>query len=293
VRGGFVRLDGLHVHHVYGGAGSPAVLFVHGLGSAGYLEWRFNLPVIGRAHRVYAPDLPGFGRSDRPPDGYGIPLFARVIEEYIRARRLRPVLVGTSMGGRVALEVALRRPESVRKLVLVNALGVVRPNVQLFYPLVLLPRVGEGLVGVVREALHRLPPRAIRRFAGRFLGIPGDIERILDDRFLAALREMHAAEGYPRAYVSTVRSLAKPDAYLTDSLVDRLAGTGLPVLLIWGEGDRLLPLARAREAHRRLSGARLVVIEGAGHAPQSERPDAFNRALGDFLADRGSSVNEI
>jgi pimeloyl-ACP methyl ester carboxylesterase len=276
VRGGFVPIDGMQVHHVYGGAGSPPVLFIHGLGSAGYLEWRFNLPVIARSHRVHAPDLPGFGRSDRPPDGYGVPLFARVIEEYVRSRRLRPVLVGASMGGRVALEVALRRPESVR--------GLVLPNIRLYYPLVLLPRVGEGLVSAMREALHRVPPHAIRAGARRFLGVAGDVERVLDDPFLTDLREMHAADGYHRAYVATVRALARADSLTAPSLVDRLAGTSVPVLFVWGEGDRLLPLSRAREAHRRLPGSRLVVIEGAGHAPQAEQPEAFNRALEDFLA---------
>ncbi len=284
MRGGYVRLEGLQVHHVHGGRGSPPVLFVHGLGSAGYLEWRFNLPALARSHRVYAPDLPGFGRSDKPEAGYGIPLFARVIEQYIRARRLKPVLVGASLGGRVALEVALRSPGSVRRLVLVNSLGVVRPNVQPLYPLLLLPRVGEGVLRVVKEALHRLPADAIRGGARRFLGLRGDVDRVLDEPYLARLREMHAAEGYPRAYTATVRSLANPDAYRSDSLLARLAGTGLPVLLIWGEGDRLLPLARVRLAHQRLPGAQLEVIQGAGHAPQAERPEEFNRVLERFLA---------
>ncbi len=283
MRGGFVQIEGLMVHHVHGGRGSPPVLFLHGLGSAGYLEWRFNLPVIARSHRVFAPDLPGFGRSDQPADGYGIPLFGRVVEAYMRAHRLRPVLVGASMGGRVALEVALRRPGSVRKLVLVNALGVVAPRVNPFYPLVLLPRVGEGVLGLVREALHRLPARAIRRYARRYLGVPGDVERILDEPYLAALREMHATEGYPRAYASTVRALARRESHHADPLLPRLAASGLEVMLIWGEGDRLLPLARAQEAHRRLPGARLEVIKGAGHAPQAEQPERFNEVLEDFL----------
>jgi pimeloyl-ACP methyl ester carboxylesterase len=284
VRGGYLRLEGLQVHHVYGGRGAPPLLFVHGLGSAGYLEWRFNLPVLARSHRVFAPDLPGFGRSEKPEAGYGIPLFARVIERYIRARRLKPVLVGASLGGRVALEVALSSPESVQRLVLVNSLGVVRPNVQPFYPLVALPGVGEGLLRALREALHRLPAGAIRRGARRYLGIRGDIERVLDEPYLARLREMHADEAFPRAYAATVRAIAHPDSYRSDSLLARLAETGLPVLLIWGEGDRLLPLARARLAHQKLPGARLEVIEGAGHAPQAERPEEFNRALERFLA---------
>ena len=288
MRGGWVEVEGLLVHHVHGGRGSPPVVFVHGLGSAGYLEWRFNLPVIARRHRVYAPDLPGFGRSDKPPDGYGIPLFAQVVERYLerqlRGRPQRPVLVGASMGGRVALEVALRNPGAVERLVLVNALGVVRPNLQPFYPLMLVPRVGEGVMRGVREALHRLPAETIRRGAGRFLGVRGDLPRVLDEPYLARLREMHAEAGYPRAYTATVRSLAGPEFYRSDQLVSRLAGTGLPVLLVWGEGDRLLPLARARRTHERLPGSRLEVIEGAGHAPQAERPDEFNRVLEQFLA---------
>jgi pimeloyl-ACP methyl ester carboxylesterase len=102
--------------------------------------------------------------------------------------------------------------------------------------------------------------------------------------FLSAMREMHAREGYARAYASTVRALADPRAFRSADLVGRLAATRLPVLLIWGEGDELLPVQRARAAVQRLPGARLEVIEGAGHTPQAERPDRFNRALEDFLA---------
>src|SRR5438874_4480202 len=117
---GFVKVGRLSVHHTYGGKGTPPVLFVHGLGSSGYIEWRFNLPEMARRHRVLAPDLPGFGRSSKPAVSYGVPLFARSVEGYLRALRLRSgVLVGASMGGRVAMEVALHRPEAVRKLVLV------------------------------------------------------------------------------------------------------------------------------------------------------------------------------
>jgi pimeloyl-ACP methyl ester carboxylesterase len=284
VRGGYVRAGGLQVHHVYGGSGDPPVLFVHGLGSAGYLEWRFTLPELARSREVFALDLPGFGRSEQPAGGYGIPLFADVVEAYVRELGRRPVLVGTSLGGRVALEVALRDPGSVERLVLVNSLGVVRPNVQLFYPLVLVPGLGETVLGLMREALHRLPPAVIQRSARRFVHDPGGVDRVVDEAFLAGVREMHATAGYARAYASTVRALADVRAHRPAELLDRLAATRLPVLLIWGEEDRLLPVDRARGAVRRLPGARLEVIEGAGHTPQAERPERFNRALEAFLA---------
>src|SRR6266567_5607315 len=126
---GFVKVGRLSVHHTHGGQGSPPVLFVHGLGSSGYIEWRFNLPVIARKHRVLAPDLPGFGRTDKPRGGrYGIAYFARTLVRYLDGLDLRSVaVVGTSMGGRVALELALRAPGRVERLVLVNALGLGRP----------------------------------------------------------------------------------------------------------------------------------------------------------------------
>lgn len=282
---GYVQLDGLDVHHTYGGGGEPPVVFVHGLGSAGYMEWRFTLPVISRRHAVYAPDLPGFGRSEKPERGYGIPLFAQVVERYLDRclpAEAQPVMVGASMGGRVVAEVALRRPERVAGLALVNALGVVRPRVNLLYSLVILPRVGEALVRVTREVLQRTPPSTIRRIARR-LG-NGEAERLLDDEHLAHLRELHADDGYARAYAATVRALSGPDSFLgSASLLARLAATRLRVALIWGAKDSLLPVERVRRAHLRLPSARLTVIEGAGHSPQADRPADFNHALEEFL----------
>lgn len=284
MKGGFVKVEGMRIHHVHGGAGASSVLFVHGLGSAGYLEWRLNLPVIARSHRVFAPDLPGFGRSEKPQDGYGIPMFARVVEGYMDRQDLHPVLVGVSMGGRVALEVALRRPERVRKLVLVNALGLARPRMQLPYSVLLVPRLGEAALRLTGGMLRRLSPGAIRLIAER-LRVSPDVAQFLDDSYLSGLREMHDDEGYVRAYAATVRALSSPVALLrSDQLIERLAATGLPVLLVWGAEDRLLPLAGAVRAHDRLPNSQLVVLDRAGHSPQVEQADEFNRALEDFLA---------
>src|SRR6266852_6935726 len=118
------------------------------------MEWRFTLEPAAERHRVYAPDLPGYGRTEKPRARYTIPYFARFVERYIEDRGLRSVvLVGASLGGRVALEVALEQPRLVRKLVLVNTLGLGRPNVrmaQVAYGLVSLPRVGEVAMKVAR-----------------------------------------------------------------------------------------------------------------------------------------------
>src|SRR5207248_1644758 len=156
---------------MHGGRG-PAVVFVHGLGSSGYMEWRHTLESTAARHRVFAPDLPGYGRSDKPRARYTIPYFARFISRYMEERGLRAAaLVGTSLGGRIALEVALERPKLVRKLVLINTLGLGRPQVrmaQMAYGLVTIPRVGEAVMRLTRDALSWAPAAMIRRVAGRY-----------------------------------------------------------------------------------------------------------------------------
>jgi pimeloyl-ACP methyl ester carboxylesterase len=282
---GMLHMGSLRVHHMHGGRGSP-VLFIHGLGSSGYMEWRFNLEFAAARHRVYAPDLPGFGRTEKPRARYGIPYFTRFVERYMVGRGLRSAaIVGASLGGRVALELALNRPELVRKLVLVNSLGLGRPNMQLTYGLITLPRVGEAFMKLAGDALQWAPSRMIRSVASRYVGSTADLKRTMDDGYFANLRELYAADGYQDAYLSTVRSLITPRALLGAEydLSKRLHEIKLPVQLIWGADDPLFPIAHAARAHALIKHSRLAVIEGAGHTPQAERPEEFNRVLDNFL----------
>jgi pimeloyl-ACP methyl ester carboxylesterase len=281
----WLQLGSLRVHHTHGGRGSP-VLFIHGLGSSGYMEWRFNLEASADRHRVFAPDLPGFGRSEKPRARYGIPYFTRFIERYMEERGLRSAaVVGASLGGRIALELALETPRLVRKLVLVNALGLGRPNVHVSYGLVTIPRVGEALMNVARGALRWAPSQTIRRVAARYAGSSSDLTRTMDDAYLDNLRELYAAEGYHNAYLATVRSLVTPKAVFggQHDMTTRLNELKVPVQLIWGADDPLFPVAHAARAHSLIERSRLTVIEGAGHTPQAERPEEFNRVLHAFL----------
>jgi pimeloyl-ACP methyl ester carboxylesterase len=286
---GFLDLGSLRVHHMFGGRGSP-VLFIHGLGSSGYMEWRQNLEPAAVRHRVFAPDLPGYGRTDKPRARYSVPYFARFIERYMEDRGLRSAaVVGASLGGRVALEVALDQPRLVRKLVLVNALGFGRPKVraaQVTYGLVTLPRIGEAVMKVARDALRWAPPNFIRRIAARYAGTVTDLQATMDDEYLADLREMYAVDGFHSAYLSTVRSLVRPQALFGGhhDVTRRLNELKIPVQLIWGANDPLFPVAQAERAVSLIERCELAVIAGAGHTPQAEKPEEFNRILGRFLS---------
>jgi pimeloyl-ACP methyl ester carboxylesterase len=288
VQPGFIDIGSLRVHHMHGGRGSP-VVFIHGLGSSGYMEWRFTLERAAERHRVFAPDLPGYGRTEKPRARYTIPYFARFVERYIEDRGLRSiVLVGASLGGRIALEVALERPRLVRKLVLVNTLGLGRPQIrmaQMAYGLVTIPRVGEAVMRFTRDALSWASPKMIRRVAGRYAGAGSDLERSMDDVYLGNLREMYAGDDFHNAYLSTVRSLINPRALFggNHDVTARLNEIKMPLQLIWGMDDPLFPVAHAARAHSLVARSRLAVIAGAGHSPQAERPEEFNRVLLDFI----------
>ncbi|TMB79105.1 MAG: alpha/beta hydrolase [Chloroflexi bacterium] len=288
VRSGFVDIGSLRVHHMQGGHGS-AVVFVHGLGSSGYMEWRHNLEEVTGRHRVFAPDLPGYGRTDKPRVRYTVPYFARFIRRYMEDRGLRSAaLVGASLGGRIALEVALEQPKLVRKLVLVNTLGLGRPKVrmaQMAYGLVTIPRVGEAVMRFTRDALTWAPAAMVRRVAARYSGATSDLNRTMDNIYLDDLREMYATDAFRNAYLSTLRSLVNPRSLFGGhhDVTQRLNELKIPVQLIWGADDPLFPLAHAERASSLIARCRLAVIDGAGHTPQAERPEEFNRVLHAFL----------
>lgn len=289
IRSDTLVLEDLRVHEVRGGHGTP-VLFIHGLGSSGYMEWRFNLESTATGHRVFAPDLPGYGRTEKPRVQYTIAYFAEFVERYMQERGLQSAaVVGASLGGRIALQIALQRPQLARRLVLVNALGLGRPKpqmAQMAYGLVTLPRVGEAVMRFTRSALQWAPPRTIRRVAGRFSGSTADLDKLMDDTYLDNLRELYAADEFHNAYLSTVRALIHPRALMggEHDVTARLKELQMPVQLIWGADDPLFPLEHATRAHAIIRDCRLAVIEGAGHTPQAERPEEFNRVLHDFLA---------
>ena len=287
VQPAIVGVGDLKVHELCGGKGGP-VVFIHGIGSSGYIEWRFNLEAAAATHRIFAPDLPGFGRSDKPSaTHYGIPYFSEFIDRYMDSHGLSSAaVVATSMGGRIALELVLNHPARVSKLVLVNSLGLGRPSVRMSYGLITIPRVGEMLMRGARSALNRVPASMIRRVAGRYIGATRDLNVTMDDEYLGHLKEMYAAEGFGAAYLATLRSIVNPKALWGGEydITSRLSDIKVPVQLIWGADDPLFPVAHATRAQGLIRDCRLAVIEGAGHTPQAERPEEFNRVLHAFLS---------
>jgi pimeloyl-ACP methyl ester carboxylesterase len=279
-----LTVDGVNVHYFCGGNGSPLVL-VHGLGSSAAVEFYFNLEPLAANHRVLAIDLPGFGHSGKPVQEYTIDLFVRAVRDLMRSESLEHAAVmGVSMGGRVALGLALESSEMVDRLVLVDSLGVGAPRRVLAYRLLLTRGLGELTLSSTARALRRMNPRTIRRFWAWYLRRPQGVDHLLSDERIADHGALLSTKEYRAAYLSALRSIAQMRS-LRDGIVvqQRLKELRMPTLLIWGRHDHIFPAAHAQEALLQLPKGRVEIFEDSGHTPQMEEPDRFNRLVLEFL----------
>ena len=256
-------IDGLRLHVAEAGSG-PALLLVHGL-TASHAVWQPTIEAFADRWRVIAPDLPGHGESAKPDAPYTIDFFAGMVRSLARALEVHEAVVcGSSLGGRVALELALYYPAFTRALVLAA------------------PAVGYSIaMRPVGQALQALTgPRILRASLERFFQQNfhdrtrlGHIarSRILEER-LAAPDFPEFTRAVARSLAGVLRSERQPIERVTQ-----------PVLVVWGRQDRLVPLRRSAEILRRIPHARLQVLERCGHLPMLEQPGAFNTVVAEFL----------
>jgi pimeloyl-ACP methyl ester carboxylesterase len=269
-----IELGADRLSYVELGTGDPTLLLVHGLGG-NWTAWLENLPALSREHRVLAIDLPGFGNSPPAGDGISIPGYARTIERFCERVGVQSmVVVGSSLGGWVAAELALRAPERVRALVLVDAAGIVPTRLERLKALSLMQSAALTAPLAPRFRRSVSSRRRLRKLALRYtVARPGDLAADLVYMALPTAPD----PGFVPAFVAARRSWS-------DGWCDRLTEIECPTLIVWGARDSMLPLRHAREFARRIRGSRLRVIEDAGHLPMLERPAAFNAAVLAFLA---------
>jgi pimeloyl-ACP methyl ester carboxylesterase len=252
--------DGVNISYETSGAGDPVVL-IHGLGSF-VGDWQAQTDALAREFQVVAIDLRGHGESDKPPGPYSVPLFASDVGAVIRALRLGPShVVGLSLGGAVAFQLAVDQPALVRSLTIINSgPAFVMSSLQLRFAIFLRLFVLKtfGLKALGRMIVKRLFPK------------PG--QEPLRQRFLD-----HYVHNDPVAYEASTRAL------VGWTVADRLGTIGCPVLVISGDRD-YTPVAAKEPYVAALPDARLVVVPDAGHACTIERPAEVNGIIRDFLA---------
>src|SRR6202035_1441832 len=180
-------------------------------------------------------------------------------------------MMGVSMGGRVALGLALESPELVERLVLVDALGVGQPRRVLAYRILLTRGLGELPLRATARALRRITPAPIRRFWGWYLRRPNRVETTWSDERIANHGTLLSTPAYRAAYLSALRSIAGMTQLRGGvSVENRLSELQMPTLVIWGRHDHIFPASHAESAKdKRLSG-RVGIFDNCGHTPQME-----------------------
>ena len=275
------------VHVVdYGGRDDgPAVVLVHGLGGS-HGNWDLLAPLLTPSARVWALDLPGFGRSEPGQRRTTVQANAAVLQDFLREVVGEPaVLVGNSMGGMISLFTAAATPDLVAGLVLLDpALPGGRRRldrvVALTFALYAVPGLGERVLLLRRS--RQTPLTRVREML-RLVGVdPDELPAPVVDRAVTLLEQREDTAGMDRAFLSAARSLL---GILLDPRRYRSAMARItsPVLLVHGDRDRLVPVDAAREAARRQPEWRYEELAGVGHVPQLQVPDRLAALVLEWL----------
>jgi pimeloyl-ACP methyl ester carboxylesterase len=260
-------------------AGSgPALLLIHGVGCDSK-SWEPVLAKLAQRFTVIAPDLLGHGESDKPRADYSLPAFANGMRDLLAALGIdRVTVVGHSFGGGVAMQFAYQYPQLVERVVLVSAGGVAK-DVSLALRLAAMPMGAEAL-GVLR-APGVLP--AIRCF-GRAVGsVLGSTRLGRDAADVVGMLEGFGDPAGLAAFARTLRSVVDARGQFVTMLDRTYLVQSLPVQIIWGEDDLIIPVDHAHQAHAAIPGSRVEIFEKSGHMPFHDHPDRFVEVVERFI----------
>jgi len=271
---GYVKVGKINTRYWVLGQGSP-LLLIHGLG-ASCQYWRYNVRSLSEGCRIYAFDLPGFGRSDKKIDDYSLHFAGEFVAAFLDSQGVeRASLVGNSLGGVVSLQFAVQYPQHLDKLVLVSSAGLAS-ELPLSFRLLTIPLLGEFIAWAwgTRPGT-KLTLRSIVYHT-----------RVIKDEFVNEMAELARLPGAKETLLSVARTgidLRGQNMVLLEPLLQRLPEIDAPTLIIWGAQDPIIPVAHAHIAHQMIRNSQLHIFDRCGHLPQIEKPEEFNRLVLDFL----------
>jgi pimeloyl-ACP methyl ester carboxylesterase len=256
----------------------PAILLIHGIGDNS-TTWATVQAKLAQRFTVIAVDLLGHGQSDKPLADYSVAAYANGMRDLLSVLDIeRVTVIGHSLGGGVAMQFAYQFPQLVERLVLVGAGGVTK-DVNIVLRLASLPMGGEALALLRLPLMLRGLQIAGRAFGFLFgsTGLGHDLPDVM--RVLADLPEPMASSAFTR----TLRAVVDWRGQMV-TMLDRCYLTeSVPVQIIWGTHDVVVPVSHARMAHAAMPGSRLEIFERSGHFPFHDDPDRFIEVVQQFI----------
>jgi pimeloyl-ACP methyl ester carboxylesterase len=272
----FVEIDGRSANVVELGEGPP-LLLVHGL-SGCWQNWLENIPHFAAGRRVVAVDLPGFGASEMPREDISIAAYARFLDRLCDALGIdAAAVVGNSMGGFVAAELAIGFPQRVERLMLVSAAGITAERLPADSIM-----TGARVVAATADWAATRHEAFSRRPALRRLALSLVVRH--PHKLSAPLAfELMQGSGKPGFLPAMAAIMAHP-------IRERLPQIACPTSIVWGAKDRVIPVRDADVFERLIPNVRKVVLADTGHVAMLERPARFNALLDEFLAEQPAAA---
>ncbi|MCB9413102.1 MAG: alpha/beta fold hydrolase [Actinobacteria bacterium] len=273
-------LHGKELAYVYyPGVGTPLVM-LHGVGSSA-TGWDEPARLLSeRGVPVLSIDLPGHGESAKGPGDYSLGSLASAVRDLLDHLGIdRATIVGHSLGGGVALQFLYQYPQYVAGLVLVSSGGLGR-DANLILRLFSVP--GAGVV--LGLGLNQRTMSLLETFRGQVRRW-GRIPEFFPDRVMDKIDRLSDPEDR-HTFLATLRSVVDHSGQRVSALEKLHLSNSVPVLIIWGRKDSIIPLSHGERAHEMLESSTLVVFDDAGHEPHRKDPDRFAAVLADWLDDR-------
>lgn len=269
----YVRVGQINTRYWSLGNQGTTVILLHGIGSC-VETWTHNINVLAQDHHIYAIDLVGAGRSDKPIATYSLTYLARFVKEFMDVMSIEfATLIGSSLGGGVALQFALLFPQKVDKLVLVNSLGLGR-EITLTLRLAILPFVGK-----LFRPSRRGTALALKQSVYNSTLISPELIELYYE-----IATLTGAWSTLLAIIKTNINLLGVKTGVFHPIVNGLATIEAPTLVFWGQQDRIIPVAHAAVADKKLPNVRLHIFDLCGHWSQFEHSEEFNTVVLNFLA---------
>ncbi|WP_134704195.1 alpha/beta fold hydrolase [Ammoniphilus sp. YIM 78166] len=268
-QGKFVTAGGIHTHYHESGEGEP-LLLIHGSGPgvSAWANWRLVFPILSEKYHLYAPDVVGFGYTERPHDiSYSVDTWVNHLISFMEAKGLEKVsIIGNSMGGALALQIAQRRPDLVRKLVLMGSVGIEFP-------------ITDEL-----DAVWGYTPsfENMKNLVATF----SSNSSLADNDDLVQLRyQASIQEGFQESYAAMFPAPRQRHVNALALTEEKLRKIDCPVLLIHGREDRIIPLEYTSwRISQLIPEAELHVFSQCGHWTQIEKTKPFTNLVSEFLS---------
>jgi pimeloyl-ACP methyl ester carboxylesterase len=271
----YLDLHGDQVAYRDEGSGDEVLLLIHGMAGSSR-TWNAVMPSLAAKYRVIAPDLPGHGHSSKPRGDYSLGAFAAILRDLLRELDIpRVTVIGQSLGGGVAMQFTYQHPEYCERLVLIGS-GGLGPDVN--WTLRVLAAPGAEFV------LPVIAPRPVLRAGNKIRSwfASAGVHSPRADETWQAYSSLADRETR-QAFLRTLRSVVDYRGQAVSAMNRLYLNSALPTLLIWGDADKIIPVAHGHAAHEAIPGSRLEVLGGVGHYPHAEAPDAVVSILDDFL----------